>query len=292
MAKIRISAINFKISPAASFNDFADHVIRLADQATIEEPDLMVFPELFTMELIHLFDSVKEISEKFIRLTRFTDDFLNLFKNLAKEKSCYIVGGSHLKAVKGKYLNTSHLFTPEGRTFEQPKCHLIPLEKAWTTPGRSVSLFETDKAKISILICYDMEFPETARLAALQGAEILISPSATLDRRGFWRVRHCAQARCIENQVYAVHCSLFGDTSDLSFWGQSSILTPCDIGFSEKGIAMESPANEEMVITAEVDTELLHEIRERGTVPTLNDLRSDLIEEVHRVSKGRDREKR
>lgn len=292
MPKIRISAINFKISPVGSFDDFADHVIRLVDQVTIEKPDFIIFPELFTIELMHLFDDVKEISEKFIRLTCFTDDFLNLFKNLARENTCYIVGGSHLKAVEGKYLNTSHLFTPEGRIFEQSKCHLIPIEKAWTTPGSSVSVFETDKAKISILICYDMEFPETARLAALQGAEILISPSATLDRSGFWRVRHCAQARCIEDQAYAVHCCLLGGTSDIFFWGRSSILTPCDMGFPEKGIAKESKTNKEMVITAELDTELLHEIRAQGAVRPLDDLRSDMIEKVHQISRARDRKNR
>jgi len=289
MAKIRISAVNFKISPIVSFDDFAIHVIRLVDQAREDTPDFIIFPELLTIELMHLFDGIEELSEKFIRLTRFTDDYLNLFKNLAVEKSCYIVGGSHLKAVAGKYLNTGHLFKPDGRILEQPKCHLVPLEKAWTTPGQTVSVFETDKTKIAILVCYDMEFPETARLAALQGADILVSPSATFDRPGFWRVRHCAQARCIEDQVYAVHCSLLGTISDISFWGRSSILTPCDTGLPEKGIAVESSTNEEMVITAEVDTALLHEIRRRGAVTTLNDIRTDLTEKVHRMSRVMDK---
>lgn len=286
MASLRIATVNFKISPISSFDDFADHVVRLADMTANETPDIIVYPELLTLELMFLEKDAEEIPQKIIKLTRFTEDYLALFTRLAREKACYIVGGSHLKAVQGKYLNTGHLFTPDGRVFEQPKCHLIPFEKGYTSPGSTISVFETEKAKISILTCYDIEFPETARLAALQGAEILISPSATFDNHGFWRVRHCAQARCIEDQVYAVHSCLVGAISGISLGGRSSILTPCDSGFPAKGIAAESQYNEEMVITAEVDTERLHEIRENGSAPTLKDVRPDLIETVHRVSKA------
>lgn len=280
MPSIRISAAPFKAGPITSFDDFADHAARLVDQAATDEPDFLVFPELFTAELLNFFEE-SDIAEKFARLTQYTEPYVSLFRSLAREKAFYIVAGSHLKEVDGKFYNTAHLFTPDGEVWEQQKCHLVPFETAWTTPGKGLEVFETEKVKLSILTCYDLEFPEAARLVTLRGADLLISPSATLDEQGYWRVRHCGHARSIENQVYVVHCTLLGNLVGLPLCGMASVLTPCDTGFPMKGVAAESPWNEERVITAEVRTEQIHENRERGTVTTLKDRRWDVLEALH-----------
>ena len=135
MAKIRISAVPFKAGQVSSFDDFADHVTRLVEQAAAEKPDFVVFPELFTSELLNFFEG-QDIVEKFARLTEYTEDYVSLFRGLSKEKGFYIVGGSHLKEVRGKFYNTGHLFTPDGEVWEQQKCHLVPIETAWTAPSR------------------------------------------------------------------------------------------------------------------------------------------------------------
>jgi predicted amidohydrolase len=281
MAKIRISAAGFKAGPIRSFSDFAEHCTRLVAQAKSDAPDFLVFPELFTTELMTFFEE-SDLPAKFAKLAAYTDDYRSLFKELAKKNGFYIIAGSHLKEVDGKKFNTSHIFTPDGDVWEQRKCHLFPVETAWTTPGDKLKIFETDKVKFSVLTCYDLEFPEAARLVTLQGAEILFSPSATLDEHGYWRVRHCAQARCIEDQVYVLHCSLLGDIGGLSFWGMASILTPCDKGYPQKGIAAESVANEETVIRAELETDMLYEIRMAGAATTLKDRRWDMIDGLYR----------
>ncbi len=280
MAKIRVSAVPFKAGPVSSFDDFADHVARLVERAAAESPDILVFPELFTIELMHFFEG-HDIIEKFARLTTYTGDYLSLFQGLARDKALYIVAGSHLREREGKFYNTAHLFTPEGKVWEQEKCHLVPFETAWTSPGDELKIFETEKVKFSILTCYDLEFPETSRLMTLRGADLLISPSATLDEQGYWRVRHCGHARCIEDQVYVVHCSLLGNVAGLPFWGMASVLTPCDTGFPRKGIAAESPLNEESVATADLDTEMLYENRRKGTVTALKDRRWDVLDSLH-----------
>lgn len=285
MAKIRISSVSFKCGTIKSFDDFADHATRLVSKAASNSPDFVVFPELFTNELMTFFDD-DELDVKFRRIPQYTEDYMNLFGKLAKEKALYIVAGSHVKEVEGNYYNTSHVFTPDDQVLEQRKAHLFPPERAvQLTPGDNIAVFQTEKAKISILICYDLEFPEVSRIVTLKGAEILFSPSATLDDHGYWRVRHCGQARCIEDQVFVVHCSLLGDwgVPGLEFWGASSILTPCDKGFPEKGIAAEGPFNEESVVTAEVDTEMLYEIRQQGAATTLKDRRWDMIEDLYRL---------
>ena len=287
MTKIRVSAAAFKAGPAKSFDDFAQHATVLVERAAVDQPDFLVFPELFTAELMNFFNE-PDLLAKFAGLTRYTDDYLNLFSPLARKHGMYIVAGSHLKDAGGKFYNTSHIFTPDGQVWEQQKCHLFPIETAWTTPGDKLAVFETDKVKFCVLTCYDLEFPEAARLMTLQGADLLLSPSATLDHHGYWRVRHCGQARCIEDQVFVVHCSLLGNVAGLDFWGMSSVLTPCEQGFPPKGIAAESVPCVEEIVTAELETERLYDIRERGAATTLKDRRWDVLEDLYRFESTSD----
>lgn len=295
MANIRVAAAAFKAGPVKSFDDFAKHAEGLVEQAAAVSPDFLVFPELFTVELMNFFDE-PDLPGKFARLTTYTDDYLNLFRPLARDNGFHIVAGSHLRDVGGKFYNTSHVFTPDGQIWEQRKCHLFPIETGWTTPGDKLAVFETDKVKFSVLTCYDLEFPEAARLMTLQGADLLLSPSATLDHHGYWRVRHCGQARCIEDQVFVVHCSLLGIAAGLEFWGMSSVLTPCDKGFPPKGVAAESISGVEEVVWADLETEMLYEIRKQGAATTLKDRRWDVLDDLYqlensltRASGGEDR---
>jgi predicted amidohydrolase len=62
----------------------------------------------------------------------------------------------------------------------------------------------------------------------------------------------------------------------------ASILTPCDKGFPQKGIAAESASNEETVISAEVETDMLYEIRKAGAATTLKDRRWDMIDYLYK----------
>ena len=280
MSQIRLSAACFKADVVNGFDDFAEHVSRLVEQATPDRPDFLIFPELLTLELISSFENT-ESPEKYFRLAGYTSAYLNLFTQLAKDKGFYILGGSHLREANGKLYNTSQLFTPDGKVMEQRKCHLFPDEVPTTTPGDELEVFETDKVRLSLLTCYDLEFPEAARLVTVQGAELLLSPSATASMHGYWRVRYCAQARCVENQVFVAHCSLLGTADETPFYGAASILTPCDGKFPEKGIAAESPFNEETIATADIDTEMLYEIRRTGAATTLKDRRWDMLDALY-----------
>ncbi|MEW6264639.1 MAG: carbon-nitrogen hydrolase family protein [Thermodesulfobacteriota bacterium] len=282
MPSIRLAAAAFKMGAVNSFDDFGDHVSRLVDQAAAHNPDFLVFPEMFTMEIMNSF-SEEDFLLKLSCLARQTGDYVALFRQLAREKGFHIVAGSHLVEDEGKFYNVSHLFAPDGQVLVQRKCHLFPMETLYTAPGDRLHVFPTEKAKIAILTCYDLEFPEAARLVTLNGAEVIFSPSATLDEQGYWRVRHSGQARCIEDQVYVVHCGLIGEAAGLNFWGMASILTPCEPGFPIKGVAAESPVNEEAVIVADVDTDRLHEIRAKGAATTLKDRRWDVINALYQL---------
>jgi predicted amidohydrolase len=141
-----------------------------------------------------------------------------------------------------------------------------------------------------VAICYDVEFPEIARAAARRGCDLLVVPSCTDDRQGFLRVRYCAQARAIENQMFVVHACTVGSLPMVPAvalnYGQASILTPSDFAFARDGIRAEGHVNTEMLVLADLDFEMLRESRETGTVLPLRDSRTtaEVLSDLEEVS--------
>jgi predicted amidohydrolase len=163
----------------------------------------------------------------------------------------------------------------------QGKLHMTRFEREeWDVKSRTeLKVFETGIGKIAIAICYDVQFPEIIRAAARAGADILVVPSWTDDRRGFLRVRYCAHARTIENQLYVIHSPTVGSLPMVPAislgWGQAAILTPSDLPFARDGIMAEGVPNQESMVYGELDMTLLDRVRSNGTVlPLLDSARS------------------
>ena len=123
-----------------------------------------------------------------------------------------------------------------------------------------------------------------ARVMAEAGAEILFVPSCTDGREGFCRVRYCAQARAIENQIYVAMTGTVGNLPLVPYmatnYGQAAILTPSDYFFARDGIAAEGTINQEQLVVADVDLDLLDEQRVNGSVIPLQDLIKDAYDNV------------
>lgn len=273
---VTLSACQYLVRPINDFSDMAKRVQGLLDQA--RGSDIVLFPELFTIELFTTLKGWRErpISD-LVEIDQFTTDFLDLFRTEARARGQFIVGGSHLMKVGNRFENVGHIFGPEGEHFTHSKTHIFPAESAWhTAEGERMQAVQLPFAKVGFNICYEAEIPECSATLAEQGAEIILCPSATFTEQGFWRVRHSAQARCIENQVYLVHCCLGGEPGGPlpNGYARSSILGPCDLAWSNAaGIVAEAQTNIEMCITATVDLDLLYENRKSGAATTFKDRR-------------------
>ena len=279
--KIRVSAVQYHLHTIKSFEDFArqsEHYIKTAQEFGAE---FVLFPELFTTQLLSIGNGQGE-SLTINDLPSYTEQYRTLFSNFAKETGMHIIGGTHVVERAGKLYNTAHLFYPDGRIAEQAKLHITPTEvHEWNMEtGDSFQIFDTEKGKIAILTCYDIEFPEIVRMAKAKGADIIFCPSCTDDRHGFHRVRYTSHARAVENQVYVVVTGTVGQLPTVDFmranFGQAAIITPNDIPFPPKGILVEGEMNDDMIVTADLDLELLYQVRERGSVTTWRDRRTDL----------------
>jgi predicted amidohydrolase len=270
-----------------SFEEFESMITYYVDVAYVYKYDFLLFPELFTMQLLSI--DVKKVSaeESMERLSEYTDRFKEIFKKLSVEYNVNIIAGSHpKKAENGDIYNVSYAFLRNGSVYEQEKIHPTPDEKYWwkIKGGSQVKTIPTDCGPIGILICYDAEFPELARHLADQGVHIIFVPFCTAERQGYLRVRYCAHARAIENQCYVVMSGNVGNLPEVKNmdiqYAQSAILTPCDFIFSRDGIAEDSTPNTEMVILADLRLEALYEARASGGVLNHTDRRHDLFSVV------------
>jgi predicted amidohydrolase len=180
--------------------------------------------------------------------------------------------------------NNSLIFTPEGRWIAQPKLHITPSEKRYwgITGGNELFVLPTPKAKIAVQICYDIEFPEASRFLADQGAELIFVPYCTDDRHGFLRVRQCAMARAIENQVYVITSGIIGNLPSVPamdiHYGQAAVFTPSDFEFARDGIQAQADSNVETLLVTDLDTSDLYRSRGAGSVTPRLDRRTDLFE--------------
>ena len=286
---VRVAAVQYQMRPIATFDEFAQQCEFFIDTASEYRMDFLLFPEMITNQLqvlVHVPDS----SATARRLDEFTPRYVELFTRMAMKYNLNIIGGSHLTVEGDKLYNIASLFRRDGTVERQYKLHISPAESRWwgVSPGDEIRVFDTDRGKIAIMIGDDVAFPEVARVAAAKGAFLLFVPFNTDIRSGYMRVRSCAQARCIENSMYAI---LAGPIGNLPFvqgadihYGEACILTPCDVPFARDGVAEEATPNVETMVVNELDIEVLRRNRLVGAVRTWLDRRQDLY--AVRVTEG------
>lgn len=280
--KVRLACVQYQMRKVKSFAEFARQVTYFVDIAGDYGSDFVLLPELFSVQLLSA-TNAKTPQEGMRHLSRYTKRFTDLMRDLAKRYGLTIIAGSHPSHVGDALQNICYICQPDGGIVAQPKIHITPNERQWwgIQGGSTLHTVDTPKARIGVLICYDIEFPEATRFLADQGAEIIFVPFCTDNRQGYLRVRTCAQARAIENQVYVALAGNVGNLPDVNNmdiqYGQAAVLTPSDFAFARDGIAAEADSNEETVLICDLDLDDLHQARHGGTVTPRLDRRPDLF---------------
>ncbi|GAA3964849.1 carbon-nitrogen hydrolase family protein [Allohahella marinimesophila] len=280
---VRIGTVQYQQRPVASFEEFSEIVRYFVDVVSTYKGDFVVFPELFTLQLLSIEPEKASPAEAIQAVTKYAEPYRVLMRDLALRYNINIIGGSTpVMAENGGVCNMAYVFLRDGQMFEQPKIHPTPNEAYWwnITGGNRVTAIETDCGPIGVLICYDAEFPELTRHLVDQGIQILFVPFCTDERQSYLRVRYCCQARAVENQVYVVLSGNVGNLPNVPNmelqYGQSCILTPCDFPFARDGIAADTTPNVETVAFADLRSDVLLTARNSGTVKNLHDRRHDL----------------
>lgn len=279
---VRVATVQYLQRKISSFEEFAQIVTYFVDVVADYRSDFVLFPELFSLQLLSIENQEVTPAEAIEKLTEYTPRIRDLFHDLAIKYNVNIIAGSHPTRIDDVVQNICYVCLRDGSIHEQAKIQPTPNERYWWNieGGSTLSAIETDCGPIGVLICYDAEFPELARHLVNQGANILFIPFCTDERQAYLRVRYCAQARAVENQVYVAMAGNVGNlprvhNMDIQY-AQSCILTPCDFPFARDGIAADTSANLETVAFADLRLQSLFSARQSGTVQNLIDRRHDL----------------
>jgi (R)-amidase len=182
------------------------------------DTDLLVFPETHLMGFV--------AGEQLAQVAQTLDGpALRSLQHAAKARDVSVIIGL-VEHDAGLFYNTSVLITPDGIALRYRKTHLWPSERGDITPGDRFVTTLWKGIRVGILICYDIELPETARALAQLGAELIIVTNGNMDPYGPVH-RTAIMARAQENQLFAVMVNRVGQGDDgLVFAGGSAAVDP------------------------------------------------------------------
>ncbi len=276
-------------------NDIKDNTDRLAESVARLANDgaqLIVLQELHNslyfcqIEDVDNFDLAETIPGPSTRL----------FSELAKKHDVVIVTSLFEKRTAGLYHNTAVVIERDGTIAGTYRKMHIPddpayYEKFYFTPGdKGFVPIQTSVGRLGVMVCWDQWYPEAARLMALQGAEILIYPTAIgyaasdtkeeqQRQRRAWQTVQRGHAVANGLPVVAVNRTGFepdpsGQTEGIQFWGTSFIAGP------QGELLYEAPESEEVCAITSVD--MNHSEQVRRWWPFLRDRRIDAYGDITR----------
>ena len=287
--RVRVCAAQYLMRRISTLDEFEKQVDFFVSTAEEYHCHFLLFPELFTAQLFSLMAPDLETHAAVMKLSEYTERYVEMFREMARRSGIFIIGGSHPVPAEEGLVNAAHLFTPGGDVYTQEKLHITPGErKYWgIKPGKGLKIFDTGLARIAIQVCYDVEFPEPSRLLTLAGMELMFVPFSTDERKSYMRVRYSAQARAVENMIYVVLAGNVGNLpqvrSFLINYGRAAVLTPSDFAFPMNAIQAEAESDTETVVITDLNLDDLAMQRGLGSVTHLRDRRPDLYEITSKI---------
>jgi len=270
---VALAQINCKAGDKKyNINKMVKHI----KKAKNKDAKLVIFPELSLTGYI-IRDLAYELAEPI------EGSSVRLLEEVAKKERVYIVFGMVERGEKAHAViyNTAVLLGPEGFVGKYQKMYLpthsVFEEKRYFRPGYQASVFDTDIGRIGLMICYDVFFPEVARMLRLNGSQLTICISASpAVRRKFFEV--LTVARAMENTTYLAYVNLVGIEDGLQFWGGSRLIAP------NGSIISQAKYDEEDQVIGRVDYADLK--RTETFVPTLRDLRPEFFETLKKQAEN------
>lgn len=182
--------------------------------------DLVLCPELF-MSGYNIKGSHQGLAEPA------DGPFAQAVRDLARRHNTAICYG-YPEAADGVVYNAALLLGPDGQTLANHRKRIAAphcFEGDIFTNGAGATLVDFAGLKLAIVICYEVEFPEFVREAAQMGAELLLAPTALVNR---WAVvaKHLIPTRAFENGIWLAYANHAGSESGQNYYGNSQIVTP------------------------------------------------------------------
>ena len=199
-----------------------------AKAAVVLGVDVVVFPELFVTGY-NIGEQIKVLAQPL------DGELCSTLQRIAKQQSVAIVIGFPERDGE-QVFNCAIAINKHGKIVgHHRKVFLFgDQEKMLFVAGDQFSAFELDGYRCGLSICYDIEFPESTREMARQGAEVIFNPTANMYPHTAVP-KTLARARALENGVTVVYANLCGKEADLHYTGLSAIISPEGVDLARAG---------------------------------------------------------
>jgi predicted amidohydrolase len=239
----------------------------LIKEAIEKGSKMIVLPELF--------NTGYRVEEKDVELAEtIPGPTTNFLETLAREHEVYLITAILEEgASKGVVYDTAVLVGPEGVEGTYRKIHLWDTENTRFTKGEQYPVFDTLYGKVGLQICYEVGFPEGARILTLKGADLIFYPSAFGKARYYaWDI--ATRSRALENGIYVIASNRSGtEKEETIFGGISRIINP-------RGTVLSEAIENDEIIYSTIN--LAEVVRQRREIPYLRDFERGLISKEYK----------
>lgn len=265
---MRVSIMQMNVTAEKAKN--IGHAWELVYQAAQKGTDVAILPEMFACPYENgaFLENAEEAGGM----------IWQALSDMARENKVYLVGGTFPEREGDALYNTCFVFDREGRQIARHrKTHLFDVdveggqhfkESDTFTPGSDITVFDTEFGKMGLCVCFDMRFPELARILSMEGAKAVFVPAAFNMTTGplHWEVMF--RSRAIDNQIFTIGCAPARDENGPYIsYGNSIAVDPW-------GKVLARADAQEEVLTVELD---LPEVeRVRAQLPLMPARREDL----------------
>lgn len=184
--------------------------------ATKEKADLVLFPEL-SLTGYFIQNSVNQMAEPIDGRS------IQHMQHLCRTYELHVVFSWPEVGEDNHIYNSACLIDDHGEVIgTYRKVHLYDREKEIFTPGREFKVFDTELGRIGIMICFDLDFPESARLLKLKDADIILISTNYFQPYARYQETYL-QSRSMENEIPLAICNRTGQEQDLVYFGESAV---------------------------------------------------------------------
>jgi predicted amidohydrolase len=275
MKSFVVAAVQIAIQPNQIHANIDKSIVWLQKAVVEHGADLIVYPESITTGY-----NPKLTAEQLYDLVDVAEGpQTDQIREEAQKWGVHIVWPTYTRGEeRGVVYNSSILIGPDGNTIGvYHKTHPFPAERraggGWAEAGSDIQVYDTKLGRIGMIICYDGDFPELSRMLALQGAEVIVRPSALMRSFDIWELTN--RARAYDNHVYMIGVNAVGsDAGGAYYFGHSMIVSPTAWRLAQA-------RGTEEIISAKLNPDPLRYITPGSTAPMTFDHLEDRHIEVY-----------
>lgn len=263
--KIAVCQLRTELDAEETMKKAADFVRRAAEGGA----DFVILPEMFNCPY------AKRYFRRFAAVGQ--EKTVAAMSGWARENAVYLVGGSVPETEGERLYNSCYVFDREGKQIaKHRKVHLFDVdipgmrfhESETFTPGKEITVFDTEFGKMGAAICFDVRFPELFRAMAVRGARVIFLPAQFNMATGPAHWADTLKIRAVDNELFFVGASAARyEGFDYECWGHSMVIDPF-------GTTLAAADETEQILFADLDLGRIDEVR--AQLPTFLHLRRDV----------------